>query len=99
MINSLLVVCFYNGLKRYQVGQFFKICGKIVRNVYKSTFMEYCVKSTINTRGILPIFYQSFLLHRSIMVAVCLIKCFVFQPPRCIHTSDWIGGYCRLKVF
>ena len=34
-----------------------------------------------------------------VMVVVCLIKCFVFQPPRCIHTSNWIGGYCRLKVF
>ena len=61
VINSLLVVCFYNGLKSYQVSQFFyKICGKIVRNVYKSTFMEYCVKSTINTRGILPIFINYF---------------------------------------
>ena len=61
VINSLLIVCFYNGLKSYQVGQFFyKIHGKIVHNVYKSTFMEYCIKSTINTRGILPIFINYF---------------------------------------
>ena len=48
-------MCFYNGLKSYQVN-IYKICGKIVRNGYKSTYMEYCVKSTINSRGILPIF-------------------------------------------
>ena len=33
---------------------------KIVRNGYKSTFMEYCIKSTVNTRGILPIFINYF---------------------------------------
>ena len=30
---------------------------KILCNGYKSTFMEYCLKSTINTRGILPIIF------------------------------------------
>ena len=35
----------------------------------------------------------------SVMVVVCLINHFVFQPPRCICTGNRIGGYCRLKVF
>ena len=56
VINSLLIVCFYNGLKSYQVGQYLQNLWKIVCNGYKSTFMEYCIKSTINSRGILPIF-------------------------------------------
>ena len=29
---------------------------KILHNGYKSTIMEYCIKSTINSRGILPTF-------------------------------------------
>ena len=56
MINSLLVVCFYNGFKVIKLVNIYKIRGKIVHNGYKSTFMEYCIKSTINSRGILPIF-------------------------------------------
>ena len=43
-------------LKVIKSVNIYKIRGKIVRNGYKSTFMEYCVKSTINSRGILPIF-------------------------------------------
>ena len=42
-------------LKFCQVGKYLQNSWKILRNGYKSTFMEYCVKSTINTRGILPI--------------------------------------------
>ena len=34
----------------------YKIHEKILHNGYKSTIMEYCIKSTINSRGILPIF-------------------------------------------
>ena len=40
----------------------YKIHGKIVHNGYKSTFMEYSVNSTINSRGILPIFIN-YLFH------------------------------------
>ena len=29
----------------------------------------------------------------SVMVAVCLINRFVFQPQGCIHTGYWLGGY------
>ena len=35
----------------------------------------------------------------SVMVMVCLINRFVFQPRGCIPTSHQICGYCRLKVF
>ena len=42
-------------LKFYQVGKYLQNSSKILHNGYKSTYMEYCVKSTINTRGILPI--------------------------------------------
>ena len=38
----------------------YKIREKILRNGYKSTFMEYYIKSTINTSGILPIFTNYF---------------------------------------
>ena len=55
VINSFLVVCFYNGFKSYQVSEYLQNSRKILRNGYKSTFMEYCVKFTINTRGILSI--------------------------------------------
>ena len=42
MINSLLVVCFYNRLKIRNVGQYFtKFCGKTVHNGYNSTFTGY----------------------------------------------------------
>ena len=42
MINSLLVVCFYNGFKQIKsVNSFTKFRGKAVRNGYKSTFTEY----------------------------------------------------------
>ena len=40
----------------------YKIRGKIVRIGYKSTFMEHYIKSTINSRGILPIFIN-YLFH------------------------------------
>ena len=43
-------------LKVVKLVNIYKIRGKIVHNGYKSTFMEYCVKSTINSTGILPIF-------------------------------------------
>ena len=43
-------------LKVIKSVNIYKIRGKIVCNGYKSTFMEYCIKSTINSRGILPIF-------------------------------------------
>ena len=38
----------------------YRIREKMLCNRYKSTFMEYCVKSTINTSGILPIFTNYF---------------------------------------
>ena len=42
MINSLLIVCFYNGFLKNKIGRYFtKIHGKTVRNGYNSTFMEY----------------------------------------------------------
>ena len=47
-------------LKVIKLVNIYKIRGKIVRNGYKSTFMGYCVKSTINSRGILPIFINYF---------------------------------------
>ena len=37
-------------LKVIKSENIYKIHAKILRNGYKSTFMEYCVKSTINTR-------------------------------------------------
>ena len=49
-------------LKVIKSVNIYKIHGKIVRIGYKSTFMEYCVKSTINSRGILPIFIN-YLFH------------------------------------
>ena len=49
-------------LKVIKSVNIYKIRGKIVRNGYKSTFMEYCIKSTINSRGILPIFIN-YLFH------------------------------------
>ena len=47
-------------LKVIKSVNIYKIHGKIVCNGYKSTFMEYCIKSTINTRGILPIVINYF---------------------------------------
>ena len=44
-------------LKVIKLVNIYKIREKILCNDYKSTFMEYCVKSTINTRGILPIIF------------------------------------------
>ena len=55
MINSLLIVCFYNSFKKIKSVNIYKIRGKIVCNGYKSTIMEYCDRSTIISRGILPI--------------------------------------------
>ena len=49
-------------LKVIKSVNIYKIHGKIVRIGYKSTFMEHCVKSTINSRGILPIFIN-YLFH------------------------------------
>ena len=49
-------------LKVIKSVNIYKIHGKIVCNGYKSAFMEYCVKSTINSRGILPIFIN-YLFH------------------------------------
>ena len=49
-------------LKVIKLVSIYKIRGKIVHNGYKSTFMEYCIKSTINSRGILPIFIN-YLFH------------------------------------
>ena len=51
VINSYLVVCFYNGFKSFQVREYLQIsCKKILHNGYKTTFMEKCFKFTINTR-------------------------------------------------
>ena len=37
-------------LKVIKLENIYKIHAKILHNGYKSTFMEYCIKSTINTR-------------------------------------------------
>ena len=84
VINSSLVVCFYNGLKIIKSVNIYKIRGKIVRNGYKSTFMGYCVKSTINSRGILSIFINYFLR------AVQSTKHLVDQV-----STDYIGFYIQ----
>ena len=55
VINSFPIVCFYNGFKSYQVREYLQNLCKTLHNGYKSTFMEYCIKSIINTRRILPI--------------------------------------------
>ena len=57
---------------------------KIVCNGYKSTFMEYCIKSTVNTRGILPIFINYFF-H-----AIGLTKHLVDRV-----SADYIGFYMQ----
>ena len=44
-------------LKVIKSENIYKIREKILCNGYKSTFMEYCIKSTINARGILPIIF------------------------------------------
>ena len=44
-----------------KIGEYFtKFHGKTVHNGYKPTIMEYCDKSTMNTRGILSIFIKYF---------------------------------------
>ena len=49
MINSFLVVCFYNGFKKiFKSENIYKIRAKILCNGYKTTFMEKCVTFTIN---------------------------------------------------
>ena len=50
VINSFLVVCFYNGFKSFQVGEYLQNLCKILHNGYKTTFVEKCIKYTINTR-------------------------------------------------
>ena len=51
VINSFLVVCFYNAfLKVFKLENIYKIHAKILCNGYK-TFMEKCVEFTINTKG------------------------------------------------
>ena len=59
VINSFLIVCFYNGFKSYQVGKYLQNSCKILHNGYKSTFLEYCVKSIINARENLPIIFRA----------------------------------------
>ena len=71
-------------LKVIKSVNIYKIRGKIVRNGYKSTFMEYCVKSTINSRGILPIFINY------LFCADRLTKHFVDQV-----SADYIGYYMQ----
>ena len=71
-------------LKVIKSVNIYKIRGKIVRNGYKSTFIEYCVKSTINSRGILPIFINYFL-H-----AIQSTKHLVHQV-----SADYIGVYMQ----
>ena len=48
-------------LKIIKSENIYKIHAKILCNGYKSTFTEYCVKSTINTRGknFLPIIFHA----------------------------------------
>ena len=52
VINSFLIVCFCNGFKSFQVGEYLQnLCKKKkLHNGYKTTFIEKCVKFTINTR-------------------------------------------------
>ena len=70
--------------KSYQVGEYLQNSSKILHDGYKSTFMEYCIKSTINTRGILPIL--SIILFR----AVRSTKHLVDQV-----SADYIGLYMQ----
>ena len=59
MINSLLVVCFYNGFKQIKSVNFFiKFHEKAIRNGYKSTFTEYSDQFSRNIRGKLHIFLK-----------------------------------------
>ena len=50
VINSFLIVCFYNGFKLFKLENIYKIGAKILCNGYKTTFMEKCIKFTINIR-------------------------------------------------
>ena len=51
VINSFLIVCFYNGSKNYSNRRIFtKLVHKYYVNGNKTTFMEKCIKFTINIR-------------------------------------------------
>ena len=50
VINSFLIVCFYNGFKIFKSEKICKIRAKILGNGYKTTLMEKFIKFTINTR-------------------------------------------------
>ena len=51
VINSFLVVWFYNGFKKiFKLENIYKIRAKILCNGYKTTFTEKCVTFTINIR-------------------------------------------------
>ena len=52
VINSFLVACFFTMVfKLFKSQNIYKICAKILHNGYKTTFMEKCIKFTINIRG------------------------------------------------
>ena len=51
VINSFLIVCLYNGFKNlFKSENIYKIRANILHNGYKTTFMEKCIKFTINIR-------------------------------------------------
>ena len=50
VINSFLIVCFTMVLKLFKSENIYKICAKILHNGHKTTFMEKCIKFTINIR-------------------------------------------------
>ena len=50
VINSFLIVCFTMVQKYLGRRNFTKFLTKILCNGYKTTFIEKCVKFTINTR-------------------------------------------------
>ena len=46
-------------LKVVKSVNIYKILTRILCNGYKSTFMEYCIKSTVNTKQNLPIIFRA----------------------------------------
>ena len=74
-------------LKVIKLVNIYKIRGKIVHNGYKSIFMEYCIKSTINSIGILPIFIN-YLFHTDGLTKHLVAKV----------SADHIGFYKQRSV-
>ena len=54
VINSFLIVCFYNGFKSYQLGEYLQNSCKILCNGYKSTLNLQSIQEKI-----LPIIFRT----------------------------------------